>query len=82
MPARRCGGCVAEKKLLATVRDRLGNTEAIHSVLAAVGREIGRLCADLPENLKLKRAALAAAERKIANIVDFIGDGKGSTALG
>jgi DNA invertase Pin-like site-specific DNA recombinase len=72
---------IAEAKLLAAVRDRLGDTEAIHSVLCAIGSEIRRLCADLPENLKLKRAALATEERKISNFVEFIGEGKGSGAL-
>jgi site-specific DNA recombinase len=72
---------VAEAKLLAAIRDSLTDTEAIHSVLRAVEREVRRLCADLPDNLKLKRAALAAEERKIANFVEFIGDGKGTGAL-
>ncbi|MEO6027099.1 MAG: recombinase family protein, partial [Candidatus Binatia bacterium] len=72
---------VAEAKLMEIVRAQICDAGRVHAVLEAVGREVQRLCADLPENLKLKRASLAAEERKIANFIDFIGDGKGTRAL-
>jgi len=72
---------IAEGKLIAAVRDRLADADSIQSVLQSLEREIRRLCADLPENLRLKRASLANEERRISNFVDFIGDGKGTRAL-
>jgi hypothetical protein len=63
-------------KRVVALRDCLADAEAVHSVLRSVERDVRRLCADLPENLKLKRGALATEERKIANFVEFIGDGK------
>src|SRR5262249_37896018 len=73
---------LAEAKLIAAVRERVADAEALHYVLVRVEAEVRRLCAHLPEDLKLKRAALAAEERRIANFIEFIGVGKGTRALG
>jgi hypothetical protein len=40
------------------------------------------LHAHLPEEIQVKRAALASEERRITNDIDFIGAGKGTRALG
>jgi len=45
------------------------------------GRADPRLHAHIPEEIRLARAALADEERRIANFVGFIGDGKGTAAL-
>jgi hypothetical protein len=42
---------------------------------------VKRLVSDLPDTLALKRAELESVERKIANFVEFIGQGRGSRAL-
>jgi hypothetical protein len=73
---------LAERRLLGAVRDRLDDADAITYVLQRVKVEIARLHADLPEQIKLKRAALTAEERRIANFIDFIGNGTGTRALG
>ncbi len=39
------------------------------------------LRSDLPDRLKLKEADLTAEERRLANFVDFISEGRGSQAL-
>lgn len=44
--------------------------------------EVEQLHAHLPEEMELKRAALASEERRIANYIDFIGEGKGTRSLG
>jgi len=36
---------------------------------------------DVPETIRLKEAELQADERRLANFVDFIGEGRGSRAL-
>jgi len=72
----------AEAKLIAAVRDRISDAPSLQAVLKSAEGEIRRLCADLTENLKLKRASLASEERRIANFIEFIGNGKGTPALG
>ena len=73
---------LTERRLLSAVRERLDDAEAIRYVLERVKVEIARLHADLPDQIKLKRAALITEERRIANFIDFIGGGKGTRALG
>ena len=73
---------LTERRLLSAVRDRLDDAEAVRYVLERVKVEIARLHADLPEQIKLKRAALSTEERRIANFINFIGGGKGTRALG
>jgi hypothetical protein len=48
---------------------------------SGVEREVARLAADVPQSLQLKRAELAAEERKIGNFLEFIGEGRGSRTL-
>jgi hypothetical protein len=43
--------------------------------------EVAKLRSDLPDTLKLKEAELSAEQRRLANFVDFIGEGRGSQAL-
>ena len=71
-----------EKAVLTAVRERLSDPVSIHYLLQRVEAEVERLHAHLPEEMALKRAALASEERRVANYIDFIGDGKGTRALG
>src|SRR5262245_6921722 len=64
------------------VRERLSDPASIHYLLQRVESEVERLHAHLPGEMALKRAALASEERRIANYIDFIGEGKGTRALG
>ena len=50
-------------------------------MLHRVEDEIAKLRSDLPDALKLKEAELTAEQRRLANVVDFIGEGRGSQAL-
>jgi site-specific DNA recombinase len=70
-----------EKRILAEVAQRISNTAAVHYVLERVALEVKRLHAHLPEKMKLARAALAAEQRRVANYIGFIGEGKGTRAL-
>jgi site-specific DNA recombinase len=72
---------LAEKVILDAVKDKLADPEHIAYVLRRVGEEIANLRADLPDALKLKESELSAEERRLANFVDFIGEGRGSQAL-
>ena len=72
---------LTEDLLLSRVREEIANVEALDYVLKRVELEVRRLNATLPEELRLKKAALAAEQRRIANFVDFVADGKGTRAL-
>ena len=73
---------ITEKAVLAAVRERLLDPESIRYALERVEAEVQRLHAHLPEEIQVKRAAMAAEERRIANYIGFIGEGKGTRALG
>jgi hypothetical protein len=47
-------------------------------VLRRVEEETAKLPSDLPDALKLKESELSAEQRRLANFVDFIGEGRGS----
>lgn len=72
---------LAEKVILEAVKDELADPEAVAYVLHRVEEEVVKLRSDLPETLKLKEAELTAEQRRLANFVDFIGEGRGSQAL-
>jgi len=73
---------LAEKIILEAVRDRLNRTEHIQYLLERVEEEVVRLYAHIPETVRVKETELGAEERRLANFVDFIGEGRGSQALG
>ncbi len=74
-------GPLAEKVILEAVQDQISDPEHIAYVLQRVEQEIAEQRADLPDTLKLKEAELGAEQRRLANFVDFIGEGRGSQAL-
>jgi len=72
---------LAEKVILDAVKDELADPDHVAYVLRRVEEEIAKLRSDLPDTLKLKEAELFAEQRRLANFVDFIGEGRGSQAL-
>ncbi len=72
---------LAEKAILAAVQDKLSTPESIRHVLERVEEEVRRLYSHVPETIRLKEKELAASKCRIANFVDFIGEGRGSQAL-
>ncbi len=73
---------LAEKVIVDAVRERISDPAQIRYVLERVEAEVKRLRSDLPETIRLKEAALTAEERRLANFLDSIGEGRGSKALG
>jgi hypothetical protein len=63
------------------IQDQIADPEHIAYVLRRVEDEIAKLRSDLPDTLKLKEAELNAEQRRLANLVDFIGEGRGSLEL-
>ena len=72
---------LAETIILKAVREQLGRAEHIRYLLEQVEAEVGNLYAHIPETVRSKQAELGAEERRLANFVDFIGEGRGSQAL-
>jgi site-specific DNA recombinase len=72
---------LAETVILGAVQEHIADPEQIAYVLQRVEEEIAKLRSDLPDTLKLKEAELTAEQRRLANFVDFIGEGRGSQAL-
>jgi hypothetical protein len=72
---------LVEKVILQAVQERISDAEHIAYVLHRVGQQIAQLRSNLRDALKLKEAELAAEQRRLANFVDFIGEGRGSQAL-
>lgn len=71
---------VAEKVIVQAVRRRLDERD-VASVLKQVERAPARLSSTLPEDLRLREAELATEQRRQANIIDLVGEGRGSRAL-
>jgi site-specific DNA recombinase len=72
---------LAERVVIDAVKAEISEPEHIQYVLERVQEEIARLRADVPDALKLKEAELTGEQRRLANFVDFIGEGRGSQAL-
>ena len=73
---------LAENVIVDAIRERISDPEQIRYVLERVEEEVKKLRSDMPETIRLKEAELSAEERRLANFLDFIGDGRGSQALG
>lgn len=72
---------LAEKVILKEVRERISQPEHIRYVLDRVEEEVAKLYSDVPETIRLKETELVAEERRLANFLDFVGEGRGSRAL-
>ena len=73
---------LVEKLIITALRERLSSPENVQHVLERVEEEVKKLYAHIPETMRMKEAELASEERRLANFLDFIGDGRGSKALG
>ena len=73
---------LVEKIILTALREHLSSPENVQHVLERVEEEVRKLYAHIPETLRMKETELASEERRLANFLDFIGDGRGSKALG
>ena len=72
---------LTEKIILEEVSQRLSSPDQIHQILTKVEKEIGILYSDIPESIRRKEIELNAEERRLSNFIEFIGEGRGSSAL-
>ncbi len=72
---------LTEGTIIAAIQQRLADPEQIEYVLLRVEDEVAKLQSDVPETIRIKEAELGSEERRLANFLDFIGEGRGSQAL-
>ena len=72
---------LAENVVVGAVGDGLSSPKHVRDVLKRVEQEVARLYSNVPESIRLKETELASEERRLANFVEFIGEGRGSQAL-
>lgn len=73
---------LTENVIIKAVREGLSSTKHVRYVLKQVEQEVSKLYSDVPETIRLKETELTAEESRLTNFVEFIGEGRGSTALG
>jgi len=67
--------------ILDTILERLSNPQHIEYVLRRVEAQVGKLYTHVPKSIHVKETELTAEERRLANFVDLIGEGRGSRTL-
>ena len=72
---------LVEEVITGAVHERISSANQIRYVLERVEEEVRSLYSHVPETLRLKETELDAEERRLANFVDFIGEGRSSQAL-
>lgn len=72
---------LAERIILAAVRDQLDSPENLQYLFKRVEEVVKKQFSSLPETIHLKQAELESEERRVVNFVEFIAEGRGSTAL-
>jgi hypothetical protein len=72
---------LAENAILGALGEQLTRAQQIRRVIERVEAEVAKLSEHLPETIRLKESELSAEERRLANFIDFIGEGRGSQAL-
>jgi DNA invertase Pin-like site-specific DNA recombinase len=73
---------LTERIVLDAVRKVVTQPENVFYALKRAEEEIRALLAAGDDDLRIKRAELEAEERRVANFVEFIAEGRGSRALG
>jgi hypothetical protein len=72
---------LVERRIIMVLREQIADPQMLAAVLARVEENVKQLLAHVPQQIKEKRLALATEERRVANFVEFIGEGKGTRAL-
>ncbi len=72
---------LAERVILAAVRDRLAPKENLAYVLERVKDELAKTMSNVPEALKAKQGEFEQEERRLANFIEFVAEGRGSRTL-
>ena len=72
---------LVERIVLTAVRDRLAHPENLDYIFEKLAQEVASAAAATPETIRLKAAEFDAEQRRVANFIEFIAEGRGSQAL-
>ena len=72
---------LVERIVMAAVRDRLGHSENLDYVFAKLKHEVANASTATPETIRLAEAESDAEQRRVANFIEFVAEGRGSRAL-
>ena len=72
---------LTEKVFLDQIRKQTASPKQIQEVLQRVQKEIQNLSRDMSEKINRKESELSSEERRLATFIDFIGEGRGRSAL-
>ncbi len=72
---------LVERVVLAAVRDRLADQENLDYVFEKLAQEVAAASTTTPETIRLKEAEFDAEQRRVANFIEFVAEGRGSRAL-
>ena len=72
---------LVEKIVINEVRKQITSPEKIQYLLEKVEADISNLYSDIPDSIRLKETELRSEEKRLANYINFIGDGNASRML-
>ena len=72
---------LVENLVLDKVNEQLATPENFQSILKKMESEIKKLCAHVPEQIRSKETELANEDRRLMNFIEFIAEGRKSSAL-
>ena len=72
---------LVERVVLAAVRDRLTQPENLAYIFAKLEQAVANASTATPEAIRLTKAEFDAEQRRVANFVEFVAEGRGSRAL-
>ncbi len=72
---------LVENLVLDEVNKQLATPENFQLILQKVEKEIKKLCSHVPEQIRSKETELANEDRRLANFIEFIAEGRKSDAL-
>ena len=72
---------LVERVVLAAVRDRLAHPENLDHVFKKLAQQVANASTATPETIRLREAEFDAEQRRVANFIEFVAEGRGSRAL-
>ena len=72
---------VAERIILAALRDKLNDTDNLIYVLNRVEQKVKEMHSEVPETIRLKEIELNTEQRRVDNFVAYIAEGRSSEAI-
>jgi len=72
---------LTERIIVKALQEQLSEPGHIRYVLEQVEEEVRKLYSHIPETIRLKETERSTEERRLANFVEFVGEGRGSQAL-